>query len=58
MATIVATIFSFAAAIIIMFKVDPFEAGLLAKALFFISIFLGMSGLIKIIIFKKHGHQN
>jgi len=50
---LIATILAFSATAIIMFRVDPYQAGWPEKALFFISFLLGVLGLVKI-IFRKY----
>lgn len=49
--TLIAMTLAFSAAAIIMFRVDPYQTGWLEKSLFFISFFIGLAGLIKIITF-------
>lgn len=51
--TALATILAFSATAIIMFQVDPYQAGLLEKITFFASFLIGLIGLIKI-IFRKY----
>lgn len=51
--TAVATLLAFLATAIIMFQVDPYQAGILEKTLFFASFLIGVVGLIKI-IFRKY----
>ncbi|MDP3733409.1 MAG: hypothetical protein Q8Q91_02595 [Candidatus Daviesbacteria bacterium] len=48
----VATIAAFSAALLIMFRADPFSASVAEKLLFFFSIFMGIWGLAALIIFS------
>ena len=51
--TAVAVVLAFSATAIIMFRVDPYEAGGMEKSLFYISFLVGVAGLIKI-TFRKY----
>lgn len=50
---VIATLLAFSATAIIMFRVDPYQASLPEKTLFFASFLIGAVGLVKI-IFRKY----
>ena len=50
--TVVSIILAFSAMVIIMFRVDPYQAGMLEKSLFYASFLIGVAGLIKLIFGK------
>jgi len=51
---VAAMVFSFSTLALVMFRVDPFEAGLLEKSLFFGSLFIGLGSLIYLLIFRRN----
>ena len=51
--TVITVILAFSATAIIMFRVDPYEAGIIEKSLFYTSFLIGVAGLVKI-IFRKY----
>ena len=50
--TLTAVILALAAAVLIMFRVDPFQATVSEKILFFFSFFMGTWGLVALLIFS------